>query len=237
MYRTGDLGRLRFDGVLECAGRTDFQIKIRGHRIELGEIEAVLMQHPAVSRAVVDARVLPGSGMSLCAYLVWSDAGMPELQALRDFLRARLPEYMVPAVFTTIESVPQTLNGKVDRRALPEPEGVPLRSAAQSFQPPQTATEKALAGVWSELLYVPEVGRHDNFFDLGGHSLLAMRAITSMERLTGRRIRPASYVLETLSQIASQYDSLNQPPPAPGADDPAGPGLLGRLFSGFKRRN
>jgi len=238
MYRTGDVGRLRFDGVLECAGRTDFQVKIRGHRIELGEIEAVLVQHPSVSRAVVDARTLPGSGLSLCAYIVGSEGSDPDPQSLRDHLRERLPEYMVPAAFTTIASVPQTLNGKVDRRALPDPEGVLARSSSHAFQLPQTPTEKALAEVWSELLYVPEIGRHDNFFDLGGHSLLAMRAITQMERLTGRRIRPASYVLETLSQIASQYDALNQPPPnAPGAGDAAGSGLLGRLLSGFKRRN
>lgn len=236
MYRTGDLGRLRFDGVLECSGRTDFQVKIRGHRIELGEIEAVLCQHPTVSRAVVDARQLPGSGPSLCAYVLWSESGGADPQALRDHLRARLPEYMVPAAFTTITAVPQTLNGKVDRRALPDPEGVALRTSAQAFQAPQTATERALAEVWSELLHLPEIGRHDNFFDLGGHSLLAMRAITSMERVTGRRIRPASYVLETLSQIASHYDSLNQPPPGAGADDSTGQGLLGRIFSGFRRR-
>ena len=238
MYRTGDIGRLRFDGVLECAGRTDFQVKIRGHRIELGEIETVLLQHPSVSRAVVDARTLPGAGLSLCAYVVGAEGSAPDPQLLRDHLRERLPEYMVPAVFTTITSVPQTLNGKVDRRALPDPEGVAGRSSLHAFQSPQTPTEKTLAGVWSELLYVPEIGRHDNFFDLGGHSLLAMRAITQMERLTGRRIRPASYVLETLSQIASQYDVLNQPPPnAPSAGDAAGSGLLGRLLSGFKRRN
>ena len=236
MYRTGDIGRLRFDGVLECAGRTDFQVKIRGHRIELGEIEAVLLQHPSVSRAVVDARTLPGAGLSLCAYVVGAEGGAPDPQLLRDHLRERLPEYMVPAAFTTIAAVPQTLNGKVDRRALPDPDGTAPRASSYAFQPPQTPTEKALAAVWSELLYVPEVGRQDNFFDLGGHSLLAMRAITNMEKVTGRRVRPASYVLETLSQIASQYDSLNTPPPAPGGDG-GGPGILGRLLSGFKRRN
>jgi amino acid adenylation domain-containing protein len=238
MYRTGDMGRLRFDGVLECAGRTDSQVKIRGHRIELGEIEAVLTQHPSVSRAVVDARTLPGSGLSLCAYIVGAEGGDADPQRLRDHLRERLPEYMVPAAFTVITAVPQTLNGKVDRRALPDPEGVLARLSSHAFQPPQTPTEKALAEVWSELLYVPEIGRHDNFFDLGGHSLLAMRAITQMERVTGRRIRPASYVLETLSQIASQYDALSQPPPgAPGTSDAGGSGLLGRLLSGLKRRN
>ena len=238
MYRTGDIGRLRFDGVLECAGRTDFQVKIRGHRIELGEIEAALVQEPSVSRAIVDARVLPGSGLSLCAYILPAEGHSPDPQTLREHLRERLPEYMVPAAFTTISAVPQTLNGKVDRRALPDPEGVAGRSTSHAFQPPQTPTEKALAEIWSELLYVPEIGRHDNFFDLGGHSLLAMRAITQMERLTGRRIRPAGYVLETLSQIASQYDALNQPPPdAPSAGDAGGSGLLGRLLSGFKRRS
>jgi acyl-coenzyme A synthetase/AMP-(fatty) acid ligase len=123
MYRTGDLGRLRFDGRLECAGRTDFQVKVRGHRIELGEIESALASHPAVARCVVDARALPSGERALCAYVQWRLEPLDDWQPLREHMRQGLPEYMVPAAYVTIASVPMTPNGKIDRRALPDPEG------------------------------------------------------------------------------------------------------------------
>ncbi len=234
LYKTGDVGRLRFDGVLECAGRTDFQVKVRGHRIELGEIESVLATHPAVARCVVDARPMPSGDRALCAYVVWRDDPERDGQALREHLRRHLPEYMVPSVYVTIDAVPLTPNGKTDRRALPDPAASALRSATQSFQPAESPTETRLAAIWSELLCTPQVGRQDNFFDLGGHSLLAMRAIAMMERDTGRRVRPASYVLETLSQIASHYDAAE--PVREAAAEAASGGLFGKLIASFRRK-
>jgi amino acid adenylation domain-containing protein len=233
MYRTGDLGRLCSDGTLECAGRTDFQVKVRGHRIELGEIEAVLATHAGVARCVVDARPLPSGERALCAYVVWRDGKAGDGQELREHLRQHLPEYMVPSAYVALESVPLTPNGKVDRRALPAPDGAALRAASAAFQAPQTPTEIRLAAIWSELLCTPQVSRHDNFFDLGGHSLLAMRAIALMQRDSGRRVRPASYVLETLSQIASHYDSQDAASD-PVPETPAG--LFGRLMATIRRR-
>jgi hypothetical protein len=233
MYRTGDLGRLRFDGRLECAGRTDFQVKVRGHRIELGEIESALASHPAVARCVVDARALPSGERALCAYVQWRLEPLDDWQPLREHMRQGLPEYMVPAAYVTIASVPMTPNGKIDRRALPDPEGSALRGSSGAFQPPQTPTESRLAAIWSELLCIPQVGRQDNFFDLGGHSLLAMRAIAMMEQGSGKRIRPASYVLETLSQIATHYDASEK---APTAQSESSPGLFGKLISSIRRR-
>jgi hypothetical protein len=234
MYRTGDLGRLRFDGTLECAGRTDFQVKVRGHRIELGEVEAVLAAHPGVTRCVVDARPLPSGERALCAYVVWRGDAPDDGQQLREHLRSHLPEYMVPSAYVTITAVPMTPNGKVDRRALPDPEGSALRASNAAFQPPQSATELRLAAIWSELLCVPQIGRQDNFFDLGGHSLLAMRAIAMMERETGRRIRPASYVLETLGQIAVHYDAAERGEPAPAETEARG--LFGKFIATIRRK-
>ena len=231
MYRTGDLGRLRPDGLLECLGRTDFQVKIRGHRIELGEIEAVIAANPAVSRCVVDTRIVGTGDRVICAYVVMHENQPLEPATLRDSARLSLPEYMVPTVFMAIDSVPLTPNGKIDRLALPIPEGHAQRMAASAFVAPETDSQIRLAAIWKDLLEVPQIGRHDNFFDLGGHSLLAMRAIAAMQQATGRRIRPASYVLETLSQIASQYD-------APLPDEPAerASGLMGKLLSTLRGR-
>jgi acyl carrier protein len=183
-YRSGDLARWTVDGKLEFLGRTDDQIKIRGFRVELGEIEAALAAHPAVAEAVVAARrerATPGrpadSGdLRLVGYVVPRPGAAPEAGELRDFLRARLPDYMVPAAFVTLGELPLSPHGKVDRRALPEPE----RSAASASlsTAPRNATEERLAALWSEVLGIARVGVEDNFLVLGGHSLLAMQLIT-----------------------------------------------------------
>jgi hypothetical protein len=161
LYRTGDLARWLPDGRLEFAGRVDDQVKIRGFRIEPGEIAAVLSSHPEVEEAAVVAR-----GARLAAYVT----GSVDLAILRAWLKERLPPYMVPADLVRLEAIPLTSSGKVDRRALPEPEG-PTRERA--FAPPLSSTEVLLAGIWRQLLAVEEVGLYDDFFDLGGHSLLA----------------------------------------------------------------
>ena len=174
LYRTGDLGRWKADGTLEFVGRTDEQVKIRGFRIELGEIEARLAGHPGVNEAVVVAREdVPGE-KRLVAYWTPAEGGAPaEGEALRSSLSAALPEYMVPAAYVRLEALPLTPTGKLDRRALPAPEGESY--TRRGYEAPVGETEEALAEIWAELLGVERIGRHDDFFLLGGHSLLATR--------------------------------------------------------------
>jgi amino acid adenylation domain-containing protein len=176
LYRTGDLARWRPDGQIEFLGRSDHQVKVRGFRIELGEIEAVLAEHPAVQAAVAAVRPAP-AGASLVAYVV-PEAETDE-HALRAFLSAKLPDYMVPAVFVTLSALPLTPNGKVDRRALPEPDRLQPEDA---FVPPESPEERSLAAIWCEVLGVERVGVHDDFFRLGGHSLLAAQVIARVRR-------------------------------------------------------
>jgi amino acid adenylation domain-containing protein len=215
LYRTGDLGRWRTDGMLECLGRTDFQVKVRGYRIELGEIEATLASHPAIAQAVVVARPGPGGEKQLVAYIIPREGESPTGSELRKHARAKLPDYMVPPTYVTVESFPLTPNGKVDRRALPEPQAVAPAEPDTAFTAPSTATEIALAEVWQQLLNLASVGAGDNFFDLGGHSLLVMQAIAAMEKRVGRRIGPRTFIFGTLTQVAAAYDGV-----APGRRRP-----------------
>ncbi|HEX9939022.1 MAG TPA: amino acid adenylation domain-containing protein, partial [Longimicrobium sp.] len=183
LYRTGDLARWLVDGTIEFLGRTDFQVKIRGFRIELGEIEARLAEHPAVRDAVVLVRQdAPGDGRLVAYYL----GEALDVETLRAHLAQRLPSYMVPAAFVWMEAYPLTPNGKVDRKALPAPEGDAY--AARDYEPPVGETEEALAEVWSELLGVERVGRRDHFFELGGHSLLAVRVISRVRQVLGAEV-------------------------------------------------
>ncbi|MCC4291216.1 amino acid adenylation domain-containing protein [Halomonas aquamarina] len=175
LYRTGDLVRWREDGQLEYLGRLDHQVKIRGLRIELGEIEAELLSQPEVREAVVVTQEGPG-GSRLVAYVVPQADSELDTSSLREVLGQRLPDYMVPGVVVTLDALPLNANGKVDRKALPEPD---LASSSQ-YEPPQGEVEAALAKVWSEVLGVEQVGRHDNFFELGGHSLLALKVLEQM---------------------------------------------------------
>jgi amino acid adenylation domain-containing protein len=174
MYRTGDLARLRSDGELEYLGRLDEQVKIRGFRIELGEIEAALADNPGVAAAVVAAREdFPGK-RRLVAYLVPRN-GHTDPVALRNSLRGRLPEYMIPAAFVILPALPLTSSGKIDRRALPAPEAG--EESSDTFLAPRTPLEQQIAAIWQEVLQVGRVGVHDNFWEMGGHSLLATRVL------------------------------------------------------------
>ncbi|HEU4557555.1 MAG TPA: amino acid adenylation domain-containing protein, partial [Longimicrobium sp.] len=177
LYRTGDRVRWMADGTLEYLGRLDEQVKIRGFRIELGEIEAVLRQAPGVRDCAVVVRDDETGDRRLVAYVV----GAAEAEALRDRLRQSLPEYMVPAAFVALEALPLTANGKLDRKALPAPEGDAY--ARRSYEAPLGETEAALAEIWAEVLGLERVGRWDHFFELGGHSLLAIRLIERMRRV------------------------------------------------------
>ena len=178
LYRTGDLGRWRADGVIEFLGRNDFQVKIRGFRIELGEIEARLRAHPAVREAVVVARAGDAQDPQLVAYWVGEEVGA---EALRRHVGERLPEHMLPAAFVRLEALPLTPSGKLDRKALPSPEGEAF--ARRGYEAPQGEVEEALAEIWSEVLSVERVGRWDDFFELGGHSLLVVLAISRIRQV------------------------------------------------------
>ena len=186
MYRTGDRGRMHADGNLECLGRVDNQVKIRGCRIELGEIEAVLSQHPGVRNAAVVVR------RDLVAYVEASQTQKPSAEDLRQALKQRLPEYMVPSTFVFLDSLPQNLNGKIDRKALPAPEAsvsIPFELCA-----PKDFIEEELCDIWKRLLNVDSIGTQQDFFEIGGHSLLALRLQAEVRSRFGVDFPPLDFL-------------------------------------------
>ncbi|MEA3079815.1 MAG: hypothetical protein QOF05_1223, partial [Sphingomonadales bacterium] len=176
LYRTGDLARWRSDGTLECFGRIDHQVKIRGCRIELEEIEHALMEHPAVQSAVALARESMHGETQLVAYLVAAADVRPKANELREFLRTRLPAHMIPAGYVFPDHMPLTAHGKLDRPALAA-FGAGFGAAGADVVAPRNSTEEVLVGIWADLLGCEQVGVFSNFFDLGGHSLLAGRVL------------------------------------------------------------
>ena len=179
LYRTGDLARYLPDGNIEFLGRIDFQVKVRGFRIELGEIEAVLIGHEQVKDVAVIAREDQPGNKRLTAYLVKTGEDQPEVNDLRDYLRERLPDYMVPAAFVYLDELPLTPNGKLDRKALPAPE-FSRDSLSSEYVAPRNEPEEQLVGIVKELLELDKVGVYDNFFELGGHSLLATQFMSRL---------------------------------------------------------
>ncbi|HHK8055805.1 TPA: amino acid adenylation domain-containing protein, partial [Serratia marcescens] len=202
MYRTGDVARYLANGDIEYLGRNDQQVKIRGFRIECGEIEAVLATHPAVREAVVDARAV-GDDKRLVAWVVpAADVAEETLAgALRQHVSAALPDYMVPSAWVVVAALPLSPNGKLDRRALPEPQGAQSQAA---YEAPQGEHETLLAGIWRELLNVEQVGRHDNFFELGGHSLLAVRLTNRLQQVEWQLPLQTLFANPTLLALAQQ---------------------------------
>ncbi|RSZ60395.1 amino acid adenylation domain-containing protein [Massilia atriviolacea] len=219
LYRTGDLVRWSAGGQLEYLGRIDHQVKIRGFRIELGEVEAQLLAQPAVREAVVLAKDGP-AGTRLVAWLSARAGQAIDVAQLRERLARTLPDYMLPAALVVLDALPINANGKVDRRALPEPE----LAAQAAYEPPQGEREETVARIWSALLGVERVGRHDNFFELGGHSLLAltllerMRAqgLTAQVRSLFQRPQLAAFAAEASALAASGAPAVppNLIPPA-----------------------
>jgi arthrofactin-type cyclic lipopeptide synthetase C len=215
MYRTGDLVKWHTDGTLEFLGRTDDQVKIRGYRVELAEIEACLESRDGIGDAAVVVR-----GDTLVAY--YTGEQVPA-ESLRAFLVGIVPDYMVPAAFVCIPALPLTRNGKLDRAALPAPGDDAV--ARREYQPPQGKVEEVLAGIWSGLLGVDRVGRHDNFFDLGGHSLLGVRLVSRLRAALGIDLPLskvfAAPVLADLALVAGAAAPARRPPitrrPRPGA--------------------
>ncbi len=201
MYRTGDLGRWWSDGRLEHLGRVDFQLKVHGYRIEAGEIETALEGLEEVRQAVVMARG-EDEDRRLVAYLVFEPGRELLAGEMRRRLRESLPDYMVPGLLVPLEAMPLTPNGKVDRKALPDPLEAAVRKP--EYEPPEGNAEQAIAGVWQELLGVEQVGRHDNFFELGGHSLLAMRVLAALaKRLPGMGLQPRDMYYMSVAQLAA----------------------------------
>ncbi|MEJ7675849.1 MAG: non-ribosomal peptide synthetase [Chitinophagaceae bacterium] len=178
IYKTGDLGRWLTDGNIEYLGRKDDQVKIRGYRIELGEIESVLQQCDGVSQGVVLAREDGNGNKRLIGYVVPEENF--DKKVTIQYLKNKLPEYMVPAIWMELEAIPKTSNGKIDRKALPDPEMLERGNEQDGI--PRSELEIKLADIWKNLLGVEWVGIHNNFFELGGHSLLAMRLISAIRK-------------------------------------------------------
>ncbi|WP_437835307.1 amino acid adenylation domain-containing protein [Sorangium sp. So ce1153] len=217
MYRTGDLARYRADGTLEFLGRLDQQVKVRGHRIELGEIESVLAKHPGVRECAVALRQIHADDARLTAYVVPRDGALAP-EALRSWLKERLPEAMTPSLFVELPALPLTPNGKIDRKALPAPAAQRADRAA-AFVPTRTKIEQQLAEIWSELLRVERVGIDDSFFDLGGHSLL----LTQLHARLRRELDPSLALVDlfryptirTLAERLRRDEEAKAPAAAP----------------------
>ncbi|MDJ0580938.1 non-ribosomal peptide synthetase [Crocosphaera sp.] len=202
LYKTGDLCCYLPDGNIEYIGRIDHQVKIRGFRIELGEIEAQLSNHPEIRESVVIAREDQPGNKRLVAYLVTQDVAEDSLnQTLRNYLKAQLPDYMIPSAFVLLEKLPLTPNGKLDRKALPTPD---FSAVAQAdFLPPSTHAEQILAQVWSEVLRLEQISINSNFFELGGDSILTIQ-IVARAKQAGLKITPKQlFEHQTIAQLAT----------------------------------
>jgi mycobactin peptide synthetase MbtE len=215
LYRSGDLARLNGDGDIEFVGRADEQVKIRGFRIELGEIAAAITVDPSVGQAVVVASDLPGLGKSLVGYLTPAERGdleSVEVPRIKARVAAALPEYMVPAGYVVLDEIPITAHGKIDRRALPDPD-IQSRNV---FRELTTDTERKVAELFTDLLGVEQVGADDSFFELGGHSLLATKLVAAIRARCNAEIGVREvFELGTVAQIASRVDTgapRNRPP-------------------------
>ncbi|NCS32797.1 MAG: amino acid adenylation domain-containing protein [Microcystis aeruginosa G11-01] len=215
LYKTGDLARYLPDGNLEYLGRIDNQVKIRGFRIELGEIETILSQHSAVKTAIVIAREDETEQKRLVAYIVPQAEGISAQQEqnfiavteLRQFLKAKLPEYMIPSAFVILESLPLTPNGKIDRRALPAPEF----QSEEQYVAPRNPIEEILSSIWVKVLKVAQVGIHDNFFELGGHSLLATQLISRIrEAFQVEMPLRELFVAPTIAELAQEIKRISE---------------------------
>ncbi|UNU27128.1 non-ribosomal peptide synthetase [Microcoleus vaginatus] len=221
LYRTGDLGRYLPDGNIEFLGREDFRLKIRGFRIEAGEIEAALNEHPAVKASIVTAFGENHSQKRLVAYIVPQQNATPAVEELRQFLSEKLPDYMVPSAFLLLDALPLSANGKVNRKALPEPDAAIQQE--KIFVAPRTPIEEMLARIWSEILGIDRVSVSDNFFELGGNSLLVTQLATKIRQnfqveLCLRdllEVQILSGIAEKISEIKSQKATLQESAIAP----------------------
>src|SRR5215213_2063424 len=211
LYRTGDLARYGADGVLEYLGRNDQQVKIRGYRIELTEIESVLAEQPQVRTAVVVTREDESGQKQLVAFVV--PDGKVSTAQLRASMKERLPEYMVPGMFVTVDELPLTTNAKVDRRQLLALAQQQSSQSSEEYVAPRTATEEVLTELWAEVLGIEKVGVNDDFFALGGHSLMATQLLSRVQKifrvdLPLRRLFETPTVLGLVEALADAYGDL-----------------------------
>jgi amino acid adenylation domain-containing protein/non-ribosomal peptide synthase protein (TIGR01720 family) len=219
LYRSGDLARQLSDSEIEYLGRIDQQIKIRGFRVEPGEIEATLNEHSAVRESVVIAHEEATGDKRLVAYVVARDGEPFSAEELRNHLQQRLPDYMLPAVFVEMKALPLTLNGKIDRRALPTPDEVAVRPK-KSFEAPRGKTEQILADIWSEVLGIKPVGISDNFFEMGGDSILSIQIVVRAKE-AGIYLTPKQlFQHQTIAELAQ----LTSTPPEARESTPEEPG-------------
>src|SRR6185369_8122466 len=187
LYKTGDLARRLPDGSIVVLGRADHQVKIRGFRVELGSIETYLSQHPGVKGVIAALRETSPGDLRLVAYVVLREHAAATADELREFLKQKLPQYMLPAYFVFLDRFPLTSNGKVDRRAMPPPHEL-QRKVEDGFVAPRDDLERRLTGIWKELLRTERIGIRDDFFALGGHSLLAVRLFAMIKTTMGKTI-------------------------------------------------
>ncbi|HEU4904435.1 MAG TPA: non-ribosomal peptide synthetase, partial [Flavisolibacter sp.] len=203
IYKTGDRGRYLHDYSIELLGRTDDQVKIRGHRIELGEIASVLLQHPAVQKAIVTVRTEANNEKRIVAYFVSDHEISPGAGELQDFISKKLPAFMLPAAIVRLDYLPLSASGKVDRKALPAPEEI---RQVSGYVAPGNKVEQILVSIWQDVLDVENVGIMDNFFDLGGTSLQSLeivaKATTSGIALTVENI----FEYQTISGLSAQLN-------------------------------
>nr|WP_066382496.1 MULTISPECIES: amino acid adenylation domain-containing protein [unclassified Anabaena] len=208
LYKTGDLARYLPDGNIEYVGRVDYQVKIRGYRIEIGEIENVLCLHPQVREAVILARADHNEEKQLVAYITYNSE-KPTINNLRDFLKTKLPDFMIPAAFVMLEALPLTPSGKVDRKVLPQP-NISHFIETNEFVAPRNAVEAELVKIWSDILSIPQIGVKDNFFSLGGNSLKALHLISKIEEHFHKEI-PLATLLKNpvIRDLAAAIDDNN----------------------------
>ena len=202
LYQTGDKARYREDGIIEYRGRMDQQVKIRGFRVELGEIEAVLREHSVVSQCAIVVREESAEEKRIVAYVVPKQDQSLSVDELREFLKQKLPDYMLPAAFVLISEIPLTQNGKLDTNTLPAPDTERPRLTT-AFASPSTDAERILAGIWSSLLGIDDIGINDNFFELGGDSILVIQVV-ARARQEGLRFTPKQlFQHQTIAELAA----------------------------------
>jgi amino acid adenylation domain-containing protein len=201
LYKTGDRARYLPGYSIEILGRTDDQVKVHGHRIELGEIAAVLMQHPSVLDAIVITRTEISGDKRLVAYYVPKPDQSPDASELQDFVRKKLPGYMIPSAFVRLNGLPLTPNGKIDRRSLPVPEDI---RQFPGYLAPRNEVEQILAGIWQDVLGIEQVGIHDNFFDLGGASIQSLQVVAHANMAGFPLSAENIFEYQTIAELAAQ---------------------------------
>ncbi|MBK8552596.1 MAG: amino acid adenylation domain-containing protein [Ignavibacteria bacterium] len=187
LYKTGDLAKYMSDGSIEYLGRSDSQIKLRGYRIELGEIESVLAEYPGMKSAAVVAREFSNGDKRLIAYYVSRDESVPSSSDVKNFMKIKLPEYMIPSDYIKLDEMPLTATGKINHRELPSPDFIRINESS-NYEEPKDSLELQLTKIWEKVLGISPIGIKDNFFNLGGNSLLALRLFGYIEKLTGKRL-------------------------------------------------